>query len=106
MIFDLKNSSIYSGLLEKRLNAVSEAVADDFLKNAQDLSPVKTGHLKASWQKEQNTEGFSVANYAEYAGFVNDGTSKQVGQHFFERAKTLTEEKLGRIIKENINETK
>ena len=106
MIFDLKNSSIYSGLLEKRLNAVSEAVADDFKKNAEDLSPVKTGHLKASWQKEQNAEGFSVTNTAEYAGFVNNGTSKQVGQHFFERAKVLTEQKFSKIAEDTLNEIK
>lgn len=75
--------------LNKRLDAISKNAAKDFYETVKDMSPVRTGRLKNAW----TLNGTEVDNNTPYLYYVNDGTSRQAGQHFIERALFKTGEK-------------
>lgn len=91
MKFDLTNSGIKSYIddLNRRLNDISEDAAKDFFENVKDLTPVRTGRMKNAWE----LHGTEVDNDTPYLYYVNDGTSRQAGQHFIERALFKTGDK-------------
>jgi hypothetical protein len=66
-------------------------------------TPVDTGWLRASWAvSDVRLEGFHVIgtlyNPVEYAGFVNDGTTKMAGRHMLELAIDLEFPRVGERI--------
>jgi HK97 gp10 family phage protein len=99
------NSQNYGDIMIKEFNerfspekirAVMQAALDAGFSIMQDATPVKTGNLKASEGISvigDGTKGEMHAN-AEYAGYVNNGTSRQRPQPFFDRGVAVTTQKL------------
>lgn len=106
MKFNIKDSPLYSEHLMKRFTTISEKTADAFKEEVESLTPVRTGYLKSRWEKRKDDDGFVIENDAPYAKFVNDGTSKQVGQRFVERAEMLVNQRMRSIVKEGLDEVK
>ena len=80
-----------------KIKAVMQAALDAGFAIMQDATPVRTGFLKSSEgvsvTAADGTEGEMHAN-AEYAGYVNYGTSRQRPQPFFDRGVSTTHQRL------------
>jgi len=80
-----------------KVKAVMQAALDAGFAVMQDSTPVRTGNLKSSEgvsvTASDGTEGEMHAD-AEYAGFVNGGTSRQSAQPFFDRGVAVATQKL------------
>lgn len=82
MKFKMNQSGIkkYIASLRKRVDEIKDEVLISTKKHLEQNSPVRTGYLRDSYY----IEGDAIGNRADYLWFVNDGTVKQVGQHFVE----------------------
>ena len=61
----------------------------EFLKRVEDRTPVDTGHLQNSWAIASDADSIVINNDAEYASYVEHGTSRMAGAHML--AVTLSE---------------
>ena len=66
--------------------------------------PVKTGNLRRSTTSEEEEDGvaWGVTEEAPYAIWVDQGNSKQAGQHFMEDALNSNLEQIKNIIVTNL----
>jgi len=79
-----------------KIRAVMQAALDAGFAAMQDSTPFRTGNLKASEGisvQGDGSEGEMHAD-ADYAGFVNGGTSRQRPQPFFDRGVATATQKL------------
>ena len=80
------------GEIKEPLKAEKEKGAndtiDDAVRRLKDNSPVDTGLLRASWEKQidPNTGKAFVDNSTDYVELVNAGTSTQAPQRFIEQS--------------------
>lgn len=49
-------------------------------------TPVKTGHLRDSWNVMQTKKGLGITNNAKYAIYVEMGTKHMAGRHMLENS--------------------
>lgn len=60
---------------EKTTHEIIKKVGDTSLKYLQQNTPIRTGALRNSWRKDNNSlEKISITSTKNYARFVNDGT--------------------------------
>ena len=93
MKIDLTNISqinAYQDELNMRIDELAHHAAEVYYDEVRKITPVRTGRLKAGYE----VEGSEVSNDVYYLPYVNDGTWKQAGQHFIERALTATARRL------------
>ncbi len=79
----------------KKLNMQIEKETDDVIDNItgkifseiKDNTPVRTGRLKRGWRRTRAIKGkATISNNVPYVIHVEEGTSRQPGQHFIRRA--------------------
>ena len=71
-------------LNEAKLSGVLNGAGQVGVSAANARTPVKTGNLRSGNQAETNGLTLTFHNDVEYAGYVNDGTSRQAPAHFFD----------------------
>lgn len=87
MRFELSSQvNNYIKELNRRIDEKSTKATEVYYDTVRSLSPVRTGRLKRSYE----IHGDEIRNDTPYLHYVNDGTSKIVGQHFIERALEIT----------------
>ncbi len=82
-----RNINLDGEFILKMAREDAEETANIIETTAAGMTPVRGGTLKAGWQ--QNKEGewvWVVENLVPYAGFVDQGTSKQAGVHMTDNA--------------------
>ncbi|GFH39852.1 HK97 gp10 family phage protein [Lactococcus insecticola] len=76
-----------SSLLDKEVESLMTKLDASLavqVANAETLSPVDTGELKASWVlKRDSTKSWTVKNTSDHALFQEFGTYKQAGREMF-----------------------
>ena len=71
-------------LNEAKLSGILGAAGQAGLGAANPRTPVDTGTLRSGNQIQVNGLTLTFHNDVEYAGYVNDGTSRQSPTHFFD----------------------
>jgi HK97 gp10 family phage protein len=83
------------------LQTGSEAAIDEAFAVSQQKVPVRTGHLKSTGEKRKNSEySWTIQYTAEYAGFVEHGTSRMRAHPYIEPAFQALSQRLLPAIKE------
>lgn len=64
---------VFAGL-DTKLLKFKEEYGVEFVRRVRDKTPVKTGHLQASWGFERKATDIEIYNVADYAGYIEYGT--------------------------------
>ncbi len=88
--------------IEEAINKALEASALLVEGTAKNLAPVDTGYLRNSITHEVEGKEARVGATAEYAGFVELGTSKQAAQPFLNPALEQNKRNIKRIFEDAI----
>src|SRR5262245_28885365 len=72
-----------AGTIEKTIASEIKKIVDDGVTEMKSLAPVDTGYLRSSISGNATNDGGEFRATAEYATFVDQGTSKMSAQPFF-----------------------
>lgn len=75
-----------SGRITRKAGKLVDKATFDTERDGMALTPVDTGNLKGSWVTEVRGLVGITGPTAEYAPYVNDGTSRMAGVHFVDTA--------------------
>ena len=69
--------------IKSAISSTLDAVSQDILSTTTALCPVRTGFLQHSIHVEKSDTSIAADADADYALFVDEGTSRMQGRHFF-----------------------
>jgi bacteriophage HK97-gp10 putative tail-component len=69
--------------IKSAISSTLASTAQEILSTTTALSPVRTGFLQHSIHVEKSDTSISADADADYASFVDEGTSRMQGRHFF-----------------------
>lgn len=93
--------SSVEGKLNKNKKAATSAVGQFIKSKAVDYSPVDKGNLRSSNSTSVSGSSVRVGNTAEYAGYVELGTSKMASQPYLTPAFTRNRSEIKSLIEQH-----
>lgn len=115
--FDLKElqklNDKLKDLAESEFNALlddtANMIAQVFLRNVTNLTPVDTGFLRGNWDIVRGRDYYQVYNNTIYGMYVNYGHRTRnggwvEGQFFVEKSMEMTERSVKKIVRESLVE--
>jgi hypothetical protein len=96
--------TLITGDVNPLTDRAMERIKPFALEMLQNLTPVKTGYMKSSWNVKTTRRLIEIRNSAYYAGFINYGTIRGFAPRFMvEKTLDAVGEQLQEILVEEIN---